>query len=138
MTMQLTETRPARSALRSVGAVVAGFLTIGVLSTAADQFFHATGVFPPDGQPMYDGGLFALALGYRTLFGILAGYVTARLAPSRPLRHALALGVVGVVLSTIGAVTMGDMGPGWYSIAVILICLPTAWLGATLQTRRTR
>ena len=87
---------------------------------------------------MYDDGLFALALGYRTLFGILAGYVTARLAPSRPLRHALALGVVGVVLSTIGAVTMGDMGPGWYSIAVILICLPTAWLGATLQARRTR
>lgn len=136
MNMQLTQTRPALPVLRSVGAVVAGFLTIGVLSTAADQLFHATGVFPPNGQPMYDDGLFALALGYRALFGILAGFVTARLAPSHPLGHALALGVVGVVLSTIGAVAMWDMGPGWYPVAVIMICLPTAWLGASLQIRR--
>jgi hypothetical protein len=138
MTTLLTQARTALPVLRSIGAVVAGFLTIGVLSTAADQLLHATGVFPPDGQPMYDNGLFAVALAYRTLFGILAGFVTAWLAPSHPIRHALALGIVGVVLSTIGAVVMWDMGPGWYPIAVILICLPTAWFGASLQMRRMR
>ena len=49
-------------------------------------------------------GLFVLATAYRTVFAIAGCYITARLAPDRPMMHALVLGSVGVVRSTAGAV----------------------------------
>ncbi len=120
--------------LRSVGAVLAGLLVIVVLSTAADAVLHAAGVYPPYPRRMADE-LFVLATAYRVAFGIAGCYVTARLAPGRPLAHALALGAVGTVLSTAGAVAMWDYGPAWYSLAIIAISLPCAWAGARLHTR---
>ena len=120
--------------LRRIAAVVSGFLVLAILSTATDALLHATGVFPPVGQPMASS-LFLLATAYRIIFGVLGSYVTARLAPYRPMQHALILGVVGVVLSTAGAVAMWDAGPAWYSLAIIAIALPCAWAGAKLRLR---
>jgi hypothetical protein len=128
--------RRERRTGRSVGAVLAGLCTIFAITTATDVILHATDVFPPMGAVPMSDGLFALALGYRIVFGVLGCYVAARLAPARPLAHALLLGAVGVVLSTIGAIVMWDAGPGWYSIANIAIALPCAWLGATLREAR--
>jgi hypothetical protein len=123
-----------RLILRRAGAVLGGLLAIVVLSTAVDAVLHATGIYPPFPQRMSDG-LFALATAYRIVFGVLAGWVTARLAPDRPTRHALALGAIGVVLSTAGAMAMGKYGPLWYSLAIIAISLPCAWAGARLDAR---
>ena len=52
--------------------------------------------------------LFLVALAYRIVYGVLGCYIAARLAPDRPMQHAVALGVVGVVLSTAGAVAMWE------------------------------
>jgi hypothetical protein len=133
----LTAARRPHLTLRRIGAVFAGLLTIVVLSTAADAVLHATGVYPPFPQRMADG-LFLLATAYRIVFGIAAGYVTARLAPDQPMRHALALGGIGVVLSAAGAAAMWEFGPGWYSLAVIAIALPCAWAGARLRAKQLR
>jgi hypothetical protein len=59
--------RPRRMG-RSIGALFAGFLLVITLSIGTDLALHATGVFPPLGQPMSDA-LFLLATAYRTLFG---------------------------------------------------------------------
>jgi hypothetical protein len=131
-TLTLDETR--RAALRSTGAVFAGLLAIVVLSTATDAVLHATGVYPPFPERMADG-LFALATAYRIVFGVAGSWLTARLAPSRPLAHALALGAVGTVLSVAGAAAMWAYGPAWYSLAVIAISFPCAWAGARLHAR---
>ena len=117
--------------LRSIGAVLAGLLAIFILSIGTDVALHATGVFPPLGQRM-SNALFLLATAYRIVYGVAGCYVTARLAPDRPMQHALALGAVGVVFSTAGAVAMWDAGPGWYSLAVIAIAMPCAWAGGRL------
>jgi hypothetical protein len=128
----MSETHPPRRVIRRIGAVFAGFLTIVILSTATDMVLHATGVFPPVGQRMNDG-LFVLALAYRIVYGVVGCYLTARLAPDRPMLHAIVLGGIGVVLSTAGAVAMWDAGPACYSLAVIAISLPCAWLGGRLR-----
>src|SRR5438270_615478 len=47
----MTETHRPRLILRRIGAVLAGFLAIFILSIATDVALHATGVFPPWGQP---------------------------------------------------------------------------------------
>jgi O-antigen/teichoic acid export membrane protein len=73
--------------------------------------------------------LFVLATAYRIVFGIAGCYLAARLAPDRPMKHALILGVVGLVLSIAGAAAMWGAGPGWYSLAIIAITLPCAWIG---------
>ena len=129
----LTETRRPRRTLRQIGAVLAGLLAIFAITTVTDIVLHATGIFPPWGQPM-SSALFLVALAYRIVYGVLGCYIAARLAPDHPMRHAVALGVVGVVLSTAGAVAMWEAGPAWYSLAVIGIALPCAWVGGKLAT----
>jgi hypothetical protein len=142
MTIPATNTsaRPRRL-WRSIGAVLAGLLAIVVLSTATDVLLHATGVFPPFGQPMTDA-LFLLATAYRIVYGVAGCYLAARLAPDRPMQHALALGVVGVVLSTAGAVATWNRGPAfgpkWYPLAVIAIALPCAWAGGKIRVMQLR
>lgn len=128
------ETRRPRRALRSVGAVLAGLLAIALLSTATDAVLHATGVYPPFPERMADE-LFALATGYRIVYGVAGCWLTARLAPARPMRHTLALGGIGTVLAAAGAAAMWEYGPAWYSLAVIAISLPCAWAGARLHAR---
>jgi hypothetical protein len=84
--------------------------------------------------------LWLLAIIYRTIDGVAGSYLTARLAPDRPLVHALVLGLIGLLLSTAGAVATWNkgpqFGPKWYPIALIAIALPCAWLGGTLRQRQ--
>ena len=117
---------------RRVGAVFAGLLTIFAITTATDLALHASGVYPAPGVIM-SHGLFVLAAAYRVVYGVLGCYVSARVAPDRPFAHALALGVVGTLISMAGAIAMWDAGPGWYSLAVIAMALPCAWAGGRLR-----
>ncbi|QDY98996.1 hypothetical protein FQ775_00650 [Nitratireductor mangrovi] len=126
---------PTRRPLRSIAAVVAGLATVVVLSTGADALFHATGVFPPAGEPMIAAGDYALAFAYRSVFAVLGGYIVAWLAPSAPLRHALVLGLIGTAGATAGAVAMWGVGPGWYPVTLALTALPLTLLGAALANR---
>jgi hypothetical protein len=123
--------------LRRIGAVLAGLLVIIILSTAIDVVLHATGVFPPWGRPMSDG-LFALATAYRIVISIGGCYIATRLAPDRPMQHALVLGVIGVVLSIIGAVLIigrgPEFGPMWYPLALVVSAMPCAWVGGRFRT----
>ena len=86
--------------------------------------------------------LFLLATVYRTVYTVLGSYVTARLAPHAPMKHALAGGVVGLVLSTVGAVTTWDrgpeFGPHWYPLALVATAMPCAWAGGRLRTLQLR
>jgi hypothetical protein len=61
---EVNETHPTRRTLRSIGAVLAGLLTIIILSLGTDVVMHATGIYPPGFQPMA-GTLFLLATAYR-------------------------------------------------------------------------
>lgn len=126
---------PPRRLLRSTGAVLLGFVAVVVLSLGTDQMLHVLEVYPPWGQPMYDPGLNLLALAYRSVYGVAGSYVAARVAPHAPMRHALALGVIGVALSLAGAIAtiQIDLGPAWYPIALVLTALPCAWLGGVLH-----
>jgi hypothetical protein len=137
MQMTATSTHPRRL-VRSAAALFLGFVAVFVLSLGTDQVLHVLGVYPPWGQPMYDPRLNLLALTYRIVYTVLGGYIAARLAPHSPMRHALALGVFGLVVggaAGISAIIKYDLGPDWYPIAVALTALPCAWLGGALATR---
>lgn len=124
-----------RNIPRSIGAVLAGFGAVFVLSLATDQLFHVLEVYPPWGQAMTDTGPLLLALAYRIVYGIAGGYIVARLAPRNPMRHAIVMGSIGLVLSIAGGIAMWDMGAHWYPVALALSAIPCAWAGAKLQGR---
>jgi len=132
----MSEPRAGGQFWKSIGAVLAGVVSVFVLSLGTDVVLHATGVFPPWGQPMGEG-LFGFALAYRLVYGIVGGYLTARLAPERPLRHAVWLGVVGTVLSIIGAAGTWnkgpEFGPKWYPLSLVVTALPCSWAGGKLH-----
>jgi len=134
-------TKPSKRILRRIGAVLAGLLVVGILDTTIDIVMHQTGIYPPWFQPMRTS-LWLLAVGYRTIDGILGGYVVARLAPDRPLAHALVLGVIGIVLSTGGVIATWskgpEFGPKWYPLTLVAIALPCALIGGLLRERQLR
>lgn len=127
----------SRTIMRSVGAIAAGAAVAIVLSIASDLAMQAAGLLPGHGAPPSDHAL-AIATIYRTLYGALAGYITARLAPHHPVRHALIGGAIGLAVCVIGAVATWNAGLGahWYPIALIVLALPQAWLGGRLGAGR--
>ena len=139
MTIPMTSTgAPPRRLRRSTGAVLAGFVTVVVLSLGTDQLLHVLGVYPPWGQPMFEPGLNLLALSYRIVYTVAGSYITAKLAPYSPMRHVWVLGSIGLVIGIVGAVTTMPMkfGPAWYPIAIAVTALPCAWLGGVLYRAR--
>jgi len=126
-----------KTTLRSVRAVAAGFFAMVIVTGIVDQILHRLGVFPPWGQISYAPVPYVLAVIYRTIFGIGGAYVAARLAPRAPRRHALYVGVIGVVLSFAGVVAAftRDLGPVWYPILLLAVTLPAARIGGMLYVR---
>ncbi len=134
----MSEPQPPRRIGRSIGAVLAGMLVGIVLTIGTDIVLHAIGVFPPWGQSMvgFDGALL-LATVYRTVYGVAASYIIARLAPDRPMQHALVGGVVGLAVSIVGAAVTWNkgpaLGPHWYPLALVALAMPQSWAGGKLR-----
>ena len=136
-----TTSSPPRNLWRSTGTVLLGLVSVFVLSLGTDQVLHVLKVYPPWGEPMYDTGLLLLALGYRIVYAVAGSYIAARFAPRNPMRHAMALGCVGLVLSAlgaIGAIVAGNLGPNWYPIALVITALPCAWAGGAVASGSSR
>jgi len=137
----MSETNQSRRLPRRIGAVLAGLLVVVLLDVGIDVVMHQTGIYPPWFQPMRTS-LWLLAIAYRTCDGILGGYVVGWLAPDRPVKHALVLGLIGLGLSTLGAVaTWGkgpEFGPRWYPVALAVLAVPNALIGGFLRQMQLR
>jgi hypothetical protein len=130
-----TKAIPNMNILKSIGAVLAGAVVGVVLSIGTDAALRAAGIFTPLGLPMSDA-LLLLATIYRTIFSVLGCYVAARLAPNRPMLHALILGAIGLAASIAGVVVawnrVAEFGPRWYPLALVVLAMPQSWLGGKL------
>jgi hypothetical protein len=127
--------------MRSVVAVIVGAFVGIVLSVGTDLLLRVTGILPGPDQ-VASNPVLLLAPGYRTIYGILGSYITARLAPFRPMAHAMVLGLMGLVANILGTVTTWNKGPAfgphWYPITLIVLALPTAWAGAQIRIAQLR
>lgn len=123
--------------LKSILAVLAGFLTVVVLSIGTDTILEQTGIFPPIAEGLFITWMLALALFYRTLFTILGGYVTAWLAPQNSMKHVWALAILGQIGGIAGVFAGWNLSAHWYPIALAVFAIPSVWLGGYLRTRKT-
>lgn len=151
---------------RSILAIVTGIVVTFVTHIGMDKILESQGVLPkshfeanepaaPAGEPTaqaltkppLDGNeprvpltdqQAMLCFAYRTVLSIFAAWLTARMAPSNPMKHALILGEIGTGFGLLGAVLMWNenVGPHWYPIALALSAVPVSLLGGWIYCRQ--
>lgn len=124
---------------RSIMAIVVGFVLIAALSFGADFVLRSAipGAFPPGGKVVSTHVLLLMTV-YVAVFAIFGCWVTARLAPDHPMRHALILGLLGLLFIVYTAVTQWQLTPPWFHIVAIVLVMPYAWIGGWLAERQRR
>lgn len=125
---------------RSIFCIFIGFVVVVAITLITDVILHKIHFYPPLGE-YTSGRVLIWATVYRTIYGVIGSYVTARLAPNRPMMHALIGGAIGTVIATAGAIATWNhvppLGPHWYPVSLIIGALPTAWLGAQIRIMQT-
>lgn len=120
--------------MRSILSIIAGFILIGVLSFGTDAVVRGAmlDAFSVAGRTE-NVPLLLLTLAYVFVFAVVGCYLTARLAPHSPMKHALILGLLGLVFNIVGTTLMWNTAPVWYHVAALLLVMPAAWLGGRLR-----
>jgi hypothetical protein len=120
--------------VKSIGAVVAGFLTVVLLSVGTDFILEFLGFFPPPSEAgLYVTWMLVVALAYRCVYTVLGGYLTAVLAPTNPTKHVVVLGVIGTLAGIAGVVAGWNLSQHWYPIALAVTAFPCIWIGGKLR-----
>lgn len=120
-----------KNKFKSIGSVLVGFIVIAILSTGTDMILKSMGILPYE-HLFVSSELILAVIFYRAVYSLIGCYIAAKLAPHSPMKHALALGLVGVIVGSVGTVVAADLGPAWYGWTLVVIALPIAWLGGKL------
>ena len=131
--------------VKKIGAVLAGFLTVVILSVATDTALEMGGIFPPASEPgLYVTWMLAVAFAYRSVYAVAGGYVAAALSPERPERQVTVLAIIGTLGGTAGVIygwtmseqfgwTLFDL---WYPVALAVTAYPLTQLGGRLRIKK--
>jgi hypothetical protein len=124
--------------LKSIGAIVAGMIFIVATHSLTDFVLESLGIFTQPHEGFHTTWMVVTATVYRSIYTVIGGYITAALAPSRPLRHAVILGVMGTLAGTYAAIVTIPMNiaPAWFPIALAVLALPCTWLGGKLRSNK--
>ncbi len=124
--------------MRSALAIAAGFVAIAVLSFAADALVRLAlpDAYDAAGR-VTDVPVLILLQALVGVFAVVGCALTAHLAPSAPMRHALILGALGLAFNLAGSAAMWDTAPVWYHVLGWALTMPYAWLGGRLGERVT-
>lgn len=117
---------------KSILAIVAGMLLIVVLSVITDMILEKLHVFTPPEQGLFTTWMLTVATIYRCVYGVLGGYLAAVLAPENAMKHAVILGVIGIVANLAGAFVAWNLSSHWYPLVLTLTALPCTWIGGRI------
>ena len=123
--------------LRSVLAIVAGFILIGLLAYGTDGIAHAIrpDIFGPNSSTSNVPYL-VIAVIYVGVYATAGCWLAAALGGRRPMLHAMILGVLGLVFNIAAVPGMWSLFPHWYTIVSLVLVMPFAWLGGRLRERQ--
>ena len=136
------------SALRSIAAVVAGFVVASIVMMIIESI-NGRFLFPELGKAAEGvtvrekiralvagapvGALLVVIVGW-ILGGIAGGWTTARLSARSTLRHGLVLGALLMLAGVANNLMIPP--PLWFWIASLVVLMPAAYFGARLAPRR--
>jgi hypothetical protein len=123
--------------LRSIAAVVAGFLVTGLLVSLSDALIMvvAPQLFPPPpAAPPLASMLISIT--YGTLYAILGGYVMAVIARQQLMKHLYWLIGLLIVFGILSAFAYAVVLPWWYNVAVVVMGIVGYYIGVQLYAKR--
>lgn len=124
--------------LRSILAIVAGFLVTAVLVVVTDAVMAmlVPSLYPDmmaGGRPTPTGLLINLA--YGTLYAVIGGFVMALIARRNLMKHLYWLIGVLVVFGLLNGAMYAAIMPWWYSVGVVVLGIVGYWIGVKLYMR---
>jgi hypothetical protein len=128
--------------VRSIAAVLAGFITFSVALYAAQSLGTAllTQMHPdlPATTSIvnYSTGTRILWLVWETMSMAAAGYVTARIAGISPITHATVMGSIQAVVTLWAMLSVRNDEPLWFWLAGIASMVPAASFGGWFRVKR--
>lgn len=125
-----------KSTFRSIAAIVAGVLAILFAAKIVDVILYNLHVYQ---GATFDQRTALIAFSHRVVLTIAGGWLTARLAPGKPMRHALILGALNTALNLFGTADWDqNYGPIWFPLSLAVMAIPACWLGGMLLVRSRR
>ncbi len=127
-----------KNTLKNIGAVIAGFVTVFILSVGTDKVLEKLAIFPDPNGGLFITWMLVVAFLYRSIFTVVGGYVTARLSPNNPMRNVKILGIIGSVAALLGVFAGWNLSAHWYPIALLVTAFPLVWWGGSLYKPTTQ
>jgi hypothetical protein len=127
--------------VRSIVSVLAGFITLSVSLYAMQAISTVILSRIDPNLPTtvsivnYSLGTRLFWLAWETLSMGAAGFVTARLAASSHLQHAMVMGGIQAVVTLWAMLTVPSDEPLWFWLTGIVLMIPAAWLGGVKAVR---
>ena len=124
-----------KSIFKSIGVILLAFVIIALLSTLTDFLLESIGVLPNPQKGLFLTWAILLALFYRGAYTIFAGFIIAKLAPAKPMLHAIILGVIGTLITAVAASSpsFSQKAPLWFGFTLAAITIPCLWLGVKIH-----
>ena len=115
--------------------ILLAFVVNALLSVLTDFILESIGVLPDPSRGLFETWAILLVLFYRSAYTVFAGYLVAWFAPTRPMLHAMILGVIGVgiTLLAISSPSFSGKATLWFGYSLAIITLPCLWLGVKIR-----
>ena len=124
-----------KNIFKSVGVVLLAFVGSALLSVITDFVLESIGILPDPKNGLFETWAIIIVLIYRGAYTILAGFVVGKLAPNKPMLHAIILGVIGTVITllAISNPEFAQKSKLWFGYTLAAISIPCLWLGVKIQ-----
>jgi hypothetical protein len=117
--------------VRTLIAVVVGFLSIGFLVRFTDMLFaRLVAGWDAKNPPLY---YFAISLGTDFVYSIVGGYVCALIAEEHRRKATLWLIVLGEILGVAVQAYIWNLVPHWYGFGLLILYPLGVWIGSKLR-----
>jgi uncharacterized membrane protein YeaQ/YmgE (transglycosylase-associated protein family) len=124
-----------KNILKSIGVILLAFVVIALLSMLTDFLLESIGVLPNPQKGLFETWAILLVLFYRVVYTILAGFIVAKLAPNRPMLHAIILGIIGTIITVlaVSSPSVAEKAPLWFGYTLATITVPCLWFGVRVK-----
>jgi hypothetical protein len=124
-----------KNIFKSIGVILLAFMVSALLSMLTDFLLESIGVLPNPQKGLFETWAILLVLFYRGVYTIVAGFIVAKLAPTKPTLHAIILGIIGTVITVIAASnpSFAEKAPLWFGYTLAGITIPCIWLGVKIK-----
>jgi hypothetical protein len=129
--MSTRDTSGKYNIARSVGAVLAGYVAIGILVVLTDQVWSMS-VRDFSALPQPPTYYFAITLVTDFLYSAVGGLVAIRIGQRRQMRHAVGLIFFGELIGIATQIALWKTVPHWYGLSLLILYPVGVWLGAKI------